>query len=452
MNKKLPKSFSSLLLICALVASTLFLGAGAPRAYAGFSIVPVNPAERQFTLEIAAGKEKQAAVVIENLSDDPITLQLYGADGTQSNQGTFALTTLSTGQKHIGKWVTFIEPVIKLEGRQHKEVGFTVKVPGNATPGVYSGGIAAESGGGQQAGTAKTGTGASKTEIAAPQSGAISISSRIVVKIFVSVPGQKIHKYEWTGFSYNGSPNGNGKSGEVAGGNGATNPNGNHQGSPALTPNGSMGTFKLHYKNTGNTVIIADQEIQISGFPMQSDSIKLPSATLLQGSDIEIPAKWDDEPFFGFYTAKAIVTFSEYDIVSNTKKDAKTETRELQVFVPLKMDTILGKIVSVLLGVLSLFIILLAITMIGAYRLKKRCRPYVVQSGDTISSIAETCKINWKKLAKLNKLKAPYAIKAGQKIFAPTVKPPSAQTAKPAPVIKSASAVKPDIKNEQPEK
>jgi hypothetical protein len=410
MNSNIRKPASSLLLACTLFASLLF--SGAPAASAGFSIVPSNPAERQFSLEIAPGEEKQASVVIENLSDGPITLRLYGADGTLSNQGTFALTTLSTTQQHIGKWVNFKEPTLKLEARQHKEIGFTVTVPTSATPGIYSGGIAAESGGAQ--------TVTAQAANATAQSGAISISSRIVVKIFVSVPGKKINNYEWTGFSYESPANGgNGN------GNGKT-PLENKSAAPP-PPNGKPGTFKLHYKNTGNTVIVVDQEIGISGFPMQSDTIKMPSATLLQGSEIEIPAKWENEPFFGFYTAKASATFSEYDIVSNTKKDSRTETREISVYVPLKANTTPGKIVLALLGLLLLVIIILAVTIIRKYLLKRRCSPYVVQTGDTITSIAEMCKINWKRLAKLNKLKAPYTIKAGQKILA------LLQKTKPAP-------------------
>jgi len=374
MKKLLPKIalFNLLLLTFAQVA------------LAGFSMTPSTPGDRQFTLEIAAGKEKQSSVIIRNVSDKPISLNLYGADGTQSNQGTFALTTLSTPQKHIGKWVVFSKPTVDLASGEQKEIGFTVKVPEQTTPGVYSGGIAAESG------TNITNSSAATNGSLPAQGNSISISSRIVVKIFVTVPGQKIHKYEWTGFSYE-----------------------------KTTDGGSSGTFILNYKNTGNTVVSIGQKIQISGFPMQVGTIEPTPATLLQGGEIKIPVKWDKEPFFGFYTAKAEITFGEYDVIKNAIVNPQTENREISIYIPLKTDTYAGKIVLVVLSILCVLILFLAFIVIRHVMLKKRCRPYIVKEGDTISSIAENCKINWKKLAKLNKLRAPYSIKMGQRIMAP---------------------------------
>lgn len=373
MKKLLPK----------IALLNLLLLAFAQVAFAGFSMTPSTPGDRQFTLEIGTGKEKQGSVIIRNVSDRPITLALYGADGTQSNQGTFALTTLSTPQKHIGKWVTFGNAKVDLASGEQKEVGFTVKVPEKTTPGVYSGGIAAEAG---NPATASNGG-------AAAQGNSVSISSRIVVKIFVTVPGQKIHKYEWTGFSYEKAAN-----------------------------DGTSGTFTLQYKNTGNTVVSIGQKIRISGFPLPVETIEPTPATLLQGGEIKIPVKWDKEPFFGFYTAKADITFGEYDVIKNAIINPQTETREISIYIPLKTDTYAGKIALVILSFLSVLIIFLAFVFIRNAVLKKSCRPYVAQTGDTISSIAVTCKINWKKLAKLNKLKAPYTIKPGQKIMAPPIK------------------------------
>ena len=341
-------------------------------------MTPANPDTRQFTLEIREGGTAQASVIVENISDDSLTLQMYGADGTQSNQGTFALTTLSTEQKHIGKWVNFSQPEILLESRERKEVGFVVKVPEKTTPGVYSGGIAAESGASRKTGETQGNT--------------ISISSRIVVKLFVSVPGEKIHKYEWTDFSFKKSPN------------------------------GGPGSFIVRYNNLGNTVVIADHEIKVTGFPGKSETFKLPTATILQGSSVEIPVKWENEPFFGFYTATATATFSEYDIISNGKKNPQTESREISVFIPLKTDTVEGKLIIALTAALILAVLALLAIIIKNILFKRKCSPYIVAQGETVASIAEKCKVNWKKLAKVNKLKAPYTVKPGQKIIAPQKK------------------------------
>jgi hypothetical protein len=373
--KKITVSLSLPVLILLTLALT-----ATPAVGAGFSITPSDPNLRLFNLEIAPGAEKQASVLIENVSDEPITLSVYGADGTQSNQGTFALTTRASEQKHIGIWVSFTGESVTIEPHRNKEVGFTVKVPVTATPGIYSGGIAAEQGGNGSNG-AVTGGG-----------NAISISARIVVKMFVTVPGEKINRYEWTDFYFKPSNNGN------------------------------PGTFNLSYKNTGNTIITADQEVTVKGFPGKEQTFKLTPAMLLQGSIVDIPFKWENEPYFGYYSATATTTFSEYDITSNTKVNSKVETRIIPVYVPLKTHTIEGQIAVGIMVAAGMLLVIIALIIVLNISFRKKCLPYVVGEGDTIATIAEKCKVNWKKLVKVNKLKAPYTIKPGQKILAPLKK------------------------------
>jgi hypothetical protein len=351
---------------------------GTPVSAEGFSITPADPNLRLFNLTINPGEKKNSTVLIENVSDEPITLFLYGADGTQSNQGTFALTTRATEQQHIGQWVKFAGETVTVEPHRGKEVAFTVTVPVTATPGVYSGGIAAESGG--------------KPDLTAGGGNAISISARIVVKLFVTVPGMKVNRYEWSDFSFKPSSN------------------------------GAPGTFNLTYKNTGNTVIMASQTITVKGFPGREETFELTPAMLLQGGSVDIPVKWKDEPFFGFYTATANAKFSEYDITSNTRINGKEESRSISVFIPLKMDTNEGKlVVGAASALIALILIFLLLTWLRI-SFRKQCVPYVVAEGDSIVGIAESRKVGWRKLAKVNKLKAPYTIKPGQKILAPPQK------------------------------
>ena len=73
------------------------------QSLAGISLIPANQGQRQFSFEVKAGEQEQAKLLLNNLGDEDVSIHLYGADGTQSNQGTFALTTLDTEQKNIGK-------------------------------------------------------------------------------------------------------------------------------------------------------------------------------------------------------------------------------------------------------------------------------------------------------------------------------------------------------------
>jgi hypothetical protein len=355
-----------------------------PASAGGFSVTPADHSQRFFNFQITPGEKQSSAIDIENVSDNPITLSVYGADGTQSNQGTFALTTKTAEQKHIGLWTSVAKDTITVKPHAHAQVEFTVNVPTNATPGTYSGGIAVEENSSEK-----------PTDKQANSGNSISISARFVVKLFVTVPGEKINAYEWTNFAF----------------------------SPAS--DNKPATFTLSYKNTGNTIITANQEITIKGFPAKEQSFKLPTATLLQNSAVNIPIKWEKEPFFGFYTATAKVVFSEYDIASNNSVNGKTETKNISIYIPLKFETTEGKITMAIAGLIAIIFLLFIISLALKISFRQKCALYNVLEGETITSIAEKCNVDWKKLAKVNKLKPPYTLKAGQKILAP---PPPSQS------------------------
>jgi hypothetical protein len=342
-------------------------------ANAAFGLFPADREIRQFSFEIKPEASAQSAVVAENLTDKPVTIHLYAADGTQSNLGTFALTTPSTEQRHIGTWVTFKTPEVTLDPHEKREISFTIKVPTKVTPGVYAGGIAAESGAVQNS---------------QPTEGsAVSVSSRIVIKLYVTIPGEKISQYSWDNFSY-------------------------------TSEDGRDGSFNLSFKNNGNTIIIAEQKIRITGFPAGARDIELPDATLLQGSNMDIPSKWDKEPFFGFYKATATVNFSELDVITNKKGTPQTVTKELSIFIPLKTETIEGKITIAVALALLILLIGVIVYYINKFLYFRKCSPYVVQQGDSLPSIAQQCGVRWKKIATVNKIKAPYNLKPGQYILA----------------------------------
>ncbi len=384
-----------ILLLITLMVLPVFTGAGF--AQAAFSMIPTPPVKHQFSFEIKPGEEKTSSVIIENLDKGKVTLRLYGADGTQSNQGTFALTSQSTEQRLIGKWITFTNPVQTLDSREKKEIPFTIKIPANATPGSYTGGIAAETGE------------ENKNE---GKSTSVNITSRFVVKMFIVIPGQKIHKYEWTNFSYLPEKNGAFK---------------------------EPSRFTLSYSNTGNTIVSAEQKIEINGFPplpapktsngyksiydsKKGLTFELVPATLLQKNTAEIPVKWDNQPIFGFYKAKATVSFSEYDVISGKKINTVEQTKEINIFIPLKTDTPLGMTIFIIFLITLGVAATLIVKKIRLILLKKSCITHSIEQGETLVELAEKHGIKWKNLARINGLKAPYSLKTGQKILVPPAK------------------------------
>lgn len=348
-----------------------------PVTQAGFSMIPSDgETRRQFNMELNPGETKTDSIIIENNNEQPLTLLLYGADATHSNQGSFALVNRTATQRTVGSWVKFKESTVTLEGGESREIPFTIEIPGKVTPGNYAGGIAAE--------TTTVQSGAKKENNGGTGAGVV-ISSRLVVKLFVSVPGEKTVKYDWLDYAH-------------------------------VTSNGEKHRFTMQYGNQGNAAVSVEPKIEFSGFGVEPQEVKIPGTMLLQNEKVTIPYDWDKKPLFALVTAKVTTTFSEYDIANDDNINPEALSKSITFWV------IPWNIAGTVLGILAVIALYLTGKTLMMKKLKKTSKSYEVQEGETLVSIAEKAGIDWKKLAKLNKLKPPYTIKKGTRLQVPLKK------------------------------
>lgn len=346
-------------------------------ASAEFTVVPSPPHERQFNFEVPPGQSVGASIIVQNLGADPITVSTYSADGTNSSQGTFALTSKSHPQQYIGTWVSFENDQTTIAPRGEATIPFTLTVPANATPGNYGGGIAVEASSAELKGDDEL-----------SQAGAVSTAARIYVRTFVDVPGEKVSDYEWNNFSFNGK-----------------------------TEN-KRSYFHFSFKNNGNTIAIVEPKIELTGFPpLENSTLSLPQITLQPGTELSnLELRWDDQPSFGYYMATATVTFSEFDIANNQKTNTTTQQRTLTInLTPLYLTVIILIAILLVIGALVYRSVVMK-------RTRSEWKSYKVQSKDTITSLAKEHDIDWQQLAKVNRLKKPYTIKPGQTVLVPPKK------------------------------
>ncbi len=347
----------------------------APLAQAGFSMVPSDGGtRRQFNYELKPGETKKDSVVIENNNENDLTLLLYGADATHSNQGSFALVNRTANQRTVGNWAKFNESTVTLKGGEKKEIPFTITMPDKVTPGNYAGGIAAETTTVQDKTPAekKTNTGAG-----------VVISSRLVVKLFISVPGEKTLKYGWDDYTRS-------------------------------TSAADKQRFILSYSNDGNAAVTVEPKIEFSNlFESGTQEVKIPGTTLLQNEKVTIPYDWDKKPLFGYFTAKASTTFWEYDVVNNQNINPQVMSKTITFWI------IPWNLAYVVLGLIIILLVYVVSKTVSMQKLKKSAHSYEVQQDETLVGIAQKAGIDWKKLAKLNKLKPPYTIKKGQNLQVP---------------------------------
>ncbi len=112
-----------------------------------FNFIIANPnttEPKKFMFELKPGETGSDYAIVKNISDIPLKFSLYGSDGTQTAQGSFALKTKGEKALEVGKWITFDDKELTLNPGEYKKVKFHVTVPGDATEGTYSGGVSAE--------------------------------------------------------------------------------------------------------------------------------------------------------------------------------------------------------------------------------------------------------------------------------------------------------------------
>ncbi|MFE0180775.1 MULTISPECIES: WxL protein peptidoglycan domain-containing protein [Streptomyces] len=87
------------------------------------------------------GGEVEDAMVVANRGRTDLTLAVYAADGYTTEKGQLDLLTRGEKSTGVGTWLKPGRDTVKIAPGRTAEIPFTVRVPDNATPGDYVGGI-----------------------------------------------------------------------------------------------------------------------------------------------------------------------------------------------------------------------------------------------------------------------------------------------------------------------
>ncbi|MEU0283111.1 DUF916 domain-containing protein [Streptomyces sp. NPDC006195] len=94
-----------------------------------------------YSYTVNPGGQVKDAMVVANRSKSPLELTVYAADGFTTDTGQLDLLTKDKKSTGIGAWARAGRDSVVIKPGTSAEVPFTVRVPGNATPGDYVGGV-----------------------------------------------------------------------------------------------------------------------------------------------------------------------------------------------------------------------------------------------------------------------------------------------------------------------
>ena len=330
-----------------------------------------------FIHEIKPGEAAKDGIRIINPTKDERTINLGAVDSIAASDGSFSCKQNNEKKTGVGSWIRLDKKQVNLAASKDEVVGFTIRVPANAGPGEHSGCITFQD-----------------TKSYAKTSGAgIQLGFRGAVRLAVTVPGDIKKKLTILRVETK------------------RNDDGSYMVSPVA-------------KNSGNVSLDVQARAQLeSAFGQKTRLLYNAKYPIMPGSTMGWPYRFERPFWGGFYKAYTSLSYNADpnagigEHMSDTKRTSRVSDYFFMVPAP---QAIAIELAIVLLPVVGLFLWLRRHRQ--AKTIQKKWVAYTVQSGDTIVSIAREHSINWKKLARRNKIRPPYALEGGSSLFVPAGK------------------------------
>lgn len=349
---------------------------------------PQNPRSGSiFIYNLDKGAEKDDAVYVVNNTTETQRIELYVVDGTISSDGAFTCKQRSEEVTDAGGWATLAKQEVTLGSMQTEKVGMTVRIPRNVEVGEHNACVVFQ-----------------RKNDPGETSGGVRVQTRQAVRLAVTIPG-KLHRDVTL-----------------------------HDFSLVTSPVGRQ--YHVTVRNVGNVSVDADvrikvrdafgRNINLSKDGKMADSLGgmytvVPDFSSKKGvNNLELNFE-ENTTFFwgGFYTAQASAQYnSDITKIGSTSGETITQTTpEIKFFVMPSLMFVL--IVLMLILTLVAGIAWLIGRRYGTVVRKSRWGAYTVKSGDSIESIAAKYNMRWKRLARLNGIRAPYSLKTGRRLSVP---------------------------------
>lgn len=377
-NKSKAQIKKSTLAVMAIVIAAVFQ-AGTVFALGQVTITVKNPDpflgnHSQFIYDKEPGSVIEDIASIKNFSDEVSTVKIYAVDATTTESGNFILTFKDDKQEWIGQWTEISTDTITLNPKESVDIPFKITLPEKATPGQYLGGIVIE-----ESSDKGIETDGSERE----KGTSVSVQTRIGARVYLTIPGEIIEDIKLANVE-------------------------------VVKDIRAVTKFYFTIENNGNVSYTPYARINIyDTVGNLYETIEQQLGTSPPHSVIKPSIKMKKRPIIGNFTADIDITYERSFMNTELHGTPLSESTQIKF---MAMPWFL-----IFIGALILFLI------IGANTCRKIIRSsylensveYKIQHGEDLISLAESRDLSWRKLAKYNKIKAPYIIKEGDIIKVP---------------------------------
>ncbi len=366
--------------VVALGLSLLLFSNAAHAATGGIGGRPANPvadnprSQSIFIYTLDTNQTKDDQVLVSNNSDQTRTISFYSVDGVVTNTGAYTCKQKSEAFTDAGAWVSLAKSQITLGPGSSEKVDFRVSVPSSASVGEHSACIVFQD-----------------DQDEGQETGNIRLRTRQAIRMAITVPGDLQRSIAINSFS--------------------------------VKDNNKIQQYNLSLQNSGNVSADVNTSItlkSIFGATEYQDGGQYP---VMRDQKLELVFDNTDLPFWGgWYIAQAEVNYDKqagsFGVSASQQDLTSIKSQSIVVFIAPSFWALVIY-VSITLLVIGL-VVYLFIRRGLAKKRTKTWQTYLVENGDTIQSVADAVDMKWKKLAKINKLKAPYVLTTNQNILIPS--------------------------------
>lgn len=347
----------------------------------GIGGVPANPRDDNprsksiFVYKLDKGTSVDDALQVVNNTPSAKTLLVYAVDSQIASGGAFTCGQKADKPIAAGLWVKLSNDRVTVGPNSTKKVDFKVSVPKDAAPGEQNACIVI-----QDANSAPV-----------DQGNGINLSFRSAIRVAITIPGEITKGLDFTGFSVE-------------------------------KLNDDRLRMSASLRNNGNVSLDSNVTAKLKtlfGGTVRSAGGDFP---VLAGSEAKFNFEVDKVFWGGWYKAQASAEYNSdtSQAIGEGQNNQKIDSKEVIIFVPPQPAALAIEVAVLVVAMSAVAYFLLRRRYYQ--QLSARSKNYTVKKGDTINSVAKSSGISWKRLAKLNGLKAPYTLKQGDKIKVPSHK------------------------------
>lgn len=322
-----------------------------------------------FNFNISPGNKTDSTITFVNKTSLDKKYSLAAVDSEINNQQHIVFKNVSDPTNVVNTWITFDQTDINVPAGTTLTIPFNINVPTDTYPGSYYGGISITHGR------------AEKEDIQPAQAFGVTVQSRNVVAFTINVAGTVSNNYRVAPFDF--------------------------------LPEDSAYTLTIN--NDGNVLMSFEGKILVNtNAPFTTSkevTLSIPQFKLLPGTSITKKIELSDMPFFGELSAQLEGDLKAFNGIKN-EYELITQIKEERTDTVFSWPLLYG-----FTTILAILILALTLSMYSSRKYLKECTDYQVEGNETLTEIAQKHQMNWKKLARINKLHPPYSLKPNQKLL-----------------------------------